>query len=158
MKGSPVVIDLLMQAATMEAALVTQYHLDKVDAKFQRLKCVAKKLSEFGEDCESYLKEIDQHIFFLGGSPAYSGGSASTSATITELYTRALACEVALVTAFNEFAIVCMNAKDDNTRNKFEHWIKWHEDNHIDWLEGQLASIEALGGEQQYLQITIKVG
>ena len=156
MKGNPLVIDALQKAASLEAALATQYHLDKRDARYMRLKSISKKLNGFGEDCEDYLKQVVDRILFLGGKPEYSAGSALTSATITEIFQDALASETVIVAAFNEMAITAMNAKDDNTRNKFEHWIKAHENDHIDWLEGQLASIATLG-EQNYLTIVVEV-
>lgn len=154
MKGNPAVIQALQSAVSMETSLQLQYHLDKRDLRYQSLKKMASKFSSFGEDGEFYAKEITDRIFFLGGDPQYASAMAQTRASVTEILQKALDAEIAIVTAYNDFAILAMNAKDDNSRNLIEHWVKWHEDNHIDWLERQLAQIEDLG-EVEYVKIQL---
>lgn len=145
MKGNSDVIGTLQEAASMELALAVQYMLDKRDLKYQSLKCLSSKFACFGKDSESYLKEITDRIFFLGSDPEYAPAGAQTRESVADILGKALEAETALVAAYNEWAILAAEAKDDNTRNKFEHWIKWHEDEHIDWLERQLAQISEIG-------------
>jgi len=154
MNGDPKVIGVLQQAASMEARLNVQYHLDKRDLRYRGLKKLADKYCGFGEDAESYLKEITDRIFFLGADPAYGAANAATRATLTDILQKALDAETAIVDAYNGYAVLALEAKDDNTRNKSEHWIKWHEDDHIDWLERQLAQI-ALMGETEYVKVQL---
>lgn len=154
MNGAPEVLEGLMAAAAMEAALATQYHLDKRDLKFQCLKRQAKKLSRFAEDCEDFLKQIVDTIFMLGGRPQYLAGSANERTDIRSVFQLALDAEMAIVTAFNDAYLIAQNAKDADTRNLYEHWIKAHEHRHIIWLEEQLAQIDKFG-EDQYLLLQL---
>jgi bacterioferritin len=158
MKGNPLVIEALKKAASMEAALATQYRLDARDAKYMRLKSIAKKLCGFGEDSECYLKQIVDRILYLGAKPEYSAGSAMMSPTITEIFQASLGDEATIVAFYNDLAILARSPsiKDDNSGNIAEHMVKWHENRNIDWLEGQLASIATLG-EQNYLTIVVEV-
>jgi bacterioferritin len=156
MKGSPEVIATLQKAASMELAIEVQYHLDKRDLRYQSLKKLASKFATFGEDSECYLKEITDRIFFLGADPEYLPAGATTRTSVTEILQRSLDAETAIVTAYNEWAILAAEFKDDNTRNKFEHWIKWHEDEHIDWLERQLAQISEIS-ELEYVKLQLEL-
>lgn len=156
MKGNPEVIATLQKAASMELALAVQYHLDKRDLRYQSLKKLSSKFSVFGEDSECYLKEITDRIYMLGADAEYDPAGATTRASVTELLQKALDAETAVTVAYNEWAILAAEAQDDNTRNKFEHWIKWHEDEHIDWLERQLAQISEIT-EIEYLKLQLEM-
>jgi bacterioferritin (cytochrome b1) len=155
MKGNPAVIGSLLTAAEMEAKLATQYHLDKRDLRFQSLKKLAKTISGFGEDCECLLKEITDQAFQRGASPVkYSAGDAVEKPSVTAILQDALTAENAIDTAFNNFYLVAAEKKDADTRNLFEHWIKLHEHEHIEWLEEQLSQIEKFT-EPEYLKIQL---
>jgi bacterioferritin len=154
MKGDPKVIETLMAAASMEAALVMQYILDRRDLRFQGLDHLASKIGGFSKDSRGYLDEITERVLYLGGDPEYGAAESTIAATITEMFQRALDAETALVAFYNDAAIEAMNAKDDNTRNKFEHWIKYHEDSQIDWLSRQLAQISSMS-EAEYVKVQL---
>jgi bacterioferritin (cytochrome b1) len=155
MKGNPAVIGSLLTAAEMEAKLATQYHLDKRDLRFQSLKKLAKTISGFGEDCECLLKEITDQAFQRGASPVkYSAGDAVEKPSVTAIFQDALTAETAIDEAFNAFYLIAQDAKDADTRNLFEHWIKLHEHEHIEWLEEQLSQIEKFT-EPEYLKIQL---
>jgi bacterioferritin (cytochrome b1) len=150
MRGNPVVVTSLISAAGMEAALAAQYHADVRDLKFQGLKSLKHKLSGFGEQCEQYLKEISDKVLELGGKLEYAAGSVAEVASITDLLQRALDSEMAIVKTFNDYYLQAQEAKDADTRNLYEHWIKWHTHKHIGWLERQLAQIKQFS-ESAYL-------
>jgi bacterioferritin (cytochrome b1) len=154
MKGNDAVVKSLMTSATMEAELATQYHLDKRDLKFQGLDRLAKKFKCYGEDCEDFTKEIVDKVFLLGGSPAYNAGNISEALSVTAIFQRALEKENAIILAFNDYYIVAVNAKDADTRNQYEHWIKDHTHEHIKWLERELDIIETMT-EAVYLQMEL---
>jgi|SRR5579859_5277201 len=154
MKGNPAVIASLLAAAEMEAKLATQYLIDRRDLRFQGLKKLGKRLAAFGEDCQSTLREMLDKVFLLGGSPSYSAGVAVESPSVTAIMQAAHAAETAIVDAFNDFYLEAQDAKDADTRNQYEHWIKMHEHDHISWLEQQLAQIEEFG-EAEYLKIQL---
>lgn len=149
MKGNKKVIDSLVASAPMEAQLAAQYHLDAQSVHHDGLKDIAHKLAKFGEDAEDYLKEIVCAILCFDGKPAYSAGSVETRESITAVFQKALDAEMAISTAYNDYAVTAMEARDDDTRNKFEHLIKWH-DQHACWLEKQLRQIAYLS-EKDYV-------
>jgi bacterioferritin (cytochrome b1) len=155
MKGNPAVIVSLTSAAEMEAKLATQYHLDKRDLRFQGLKKLGKKFAGFGEDCECLLKEITDQLFQRTNEPIiYSAGGAVEKETVTVMLKDALMAENAIDAAFNEYYMIAQDARDADSRNLLEHFIKLHEHDHIAWLEQQIAQIEQFG-EQEYLSIQL---
>lgn len=154
MKGDPKVINTLIAAASLEAGLALQYHLDKRDLKFQGLNRLAKKLSGFGEDCECFTKEITDKVFLLGGSLKIEAGSVTEATSVTEVLQRSLDYEARIISAFNDSYVIAQNAKDADTRNEYEHWIKAHTHGHIAWLEKELSVIGQFG-EAVYLQMEL---
>ena len=152
MKGNPEVVKSLVDALSLEARHATVYHLDKRDLKYQGLDKLAHKLAGFGEDCERFAKEITDKIFFLEGSPVVDAGRISEAPSITVIFQRALDGERAIVLAFNDYYLQAQEARDADTRNQYEHWIKVHTHEHIAWLEEQLADIKTFG-ELEYQSI-----
>lgn len=154
MKGDPKVLEALERAAAHELAAAVQYRLNERDLRYQGLKTLARKFCKFGGNSEDYLEEITDRILLLGGDPAYAAARATTASSLTETLQKALDAETAMVSDYNLSVALAVAAGDDNTRNKFEHWIKWHEDGQIDWLERQLAQIRSLG-ESEYIKIQL---
>lgn len=151
MKGDPQVIADLNTALGMEATLNEQYRLSARALKFLGFKCMKNKIEDLGDDTSDYRRDLLDRVYFLGGTPAYGIGSPADRGSITAIFQNALDMEMAIVAAFQGFLVTAMNVRDDNTRNKYEHWIKWHEDDHISWLEKQLRLIDAMG-EVAYIQ------
>jgi bacterioferritin len=144
MKGNEAVIASLKEAAAIEAALATQYRLDKRQLKRWGLSGIAKKIGGFYDDAEDWLNWFVDRLLLFNQKGDYAGGRAVNRSTVADTLQKALDAEEALQKRFNEMAIEAMKASDDNTRNHLEHAIKAHED-HIEWLERQLALIATLG-------------
>ena len=158
MKGDPKVIAALQAAIPMELALSAQYKLDARNLKHLGLKKLGCKLAYFAKDCDRFVGKLADRLLYFDVAPQYSVTlNANTADGLTAMFQAACDAEAELVTAYNESALAAMNAKDDNTRNLFEHLIKFHEQNHtgekggahIEWLEEKLAQI-ALYGEKEF--------
>lgn len=151
MKGDPQVIANLQTAATMEATLNEQYRLDARTFKFLRVKTLKCKAESFGDDCSDRRREILDRIYFLGGTPAYTIGAPKEGGVgVQAILQNQLNLENALLPFFQKACAQAWQALDDNTRNLYEHWIKWHENDHIVWLEGQIRILNAIG-EIEYI-------
>lgn len=150
MKGNPQVISDLNAALAMEATLNEQYRIDERGLKFIGIKCLSNKIYQFGNDISDYRRDMLDRVYFLGGIPDYDIVSPEDRGSVTQIFQNELDMENAVVTAMQAWLINAMNARDDNTRNLYEHWIKWHENDHILWLEKQLKLIDAIG-EAEYI-------
>jgi bacterioferritin (cytochrome b1) len=153
MKGNMAVIAALQSRAADEAQLAAQYHLDKLNLKFYGLKSIAKEFSEFGEDCELWLKKVSFRILALGGDPAYSAGAAKTRADLVAIFQGATAGESALISAYNQDGAAARAAGDNGTGHRIDHLIKYHERHaeKLEQLSAQLADLRDSGFKGAYV-------
>jgi bacterioferritin len=155
MIGDPAVIRTLQAAVPAEAHANIQYRAWSRLLKFMGADKTAKKVKEFGDATHKFLKmATDQLLFLSGDSPALPSFNISPITepnpnTITQLFTEALAMEMKICAAYEQAIPVCVTALDDETRNIYEHFVKWHHDI-VRWLEKQLRLIADLG-EPAYL-------
>jgi bacterioferritin len=154
MKGAPEVVTLLNEAVGLEATLNEQYRLDSRSIKYLGLKGLKKKYEAFGDDVSNWRRDLLDRVYFLGGTPTYTVNSPTERLTVTDLFTMTHDFEVNICTIFEKDIQVAMRALDDNTRNMFEHFIKWHQDQHISWFEKQLRLIGAIG-EAEYISARV---
>jgi bacterioferritin len=153
MKGSPKVIAVLQAALPMEATLNEQYRNDEALLRFWHLKKLPGKIDKFGDDAHQYRRMIGKRLLRISGDePAtaqFSIGPVKCPTSVTAMFSDDLASELAICTAYEDNVAICTAEKDDDSRNLFEHLIKWHHDS-VAWLEAQLRLIKSLG-EQEYL-------
>lgn len=145
MKGAVEVIALLNDAVTRESTLNEQYRLDARSVRYLGLKGLKCKYEKFGCDTSDWRRDMLDRIYFLEGDPDYTPGKPVERLTVTEIFSATRDYEVAMCAVFEQDIVICTRALDDNTRNMFEHFIKWHQDWHIAWLEKQLRLIGAIG-------------
>lgn len=149
MTGSPEVLKCLVASLAQEFHLNLQCRLDSKTLKNSGVKKLAKKLYCFADEAHTFYCKLINRIEFLGGDPTCTIGQIVRRTGVTEILSASLSAEMAIVTPMEDYAILAFNAKDDGTRNLFEHLIKWHQCQ-IKWIETQLRLIEALG-EDEYI-------
>ena len=152
MQGNPQVIANFRQALPLEAQLNIQYRMDLQLIKFLGAKKLAGKFHKFGDDAHDWMKAVTKQILFLTGDRATEGyqmGPIVEPPTLTALFEDSLSREARICDLYETFIPVAMNALDDQSRNLWEHLIKWHRTHQL-WLEQQLAIITALN-EREYL-------
>jgi len=156
MVGNPQVIKSLQAALPLEAHLNIQYRTDQRVVKFMGVSKIAGKIKGFGDDAHLFQGKLQKQLMFLESVGTDSPINVNftimpivTAPSITELLRHDLGLEVSSCTQYEDWAIQAWNNKDDETRNLFEHLIKWKHD-HVRWLEKQLRLIKGLG-ENEYI-------
>lgn len=144
MTGSPAVIASLRAAQDLEATLSLQYGLDASCLEDMGLKKLAKRADRYSDEAEDYLDKITDRILFLEGDPSFNSANIKAQLSITDLLRNELDMEMLIVDPYEGSIQIAVAARDDTTRNLFEHLLKWHQ-KHIDWIEEQLTLIDALG-------------
>lgn len=155
------VIKNLSETAGMLQDLHNQYQLGKRKMKHTGIDCIGNKLGKFQHSCHKHLNKVIRRAMFLGDEDFTYKVSPSVrspdeiEAILQELLTQ----ELDLVEKLQIYLKQAMTADDDNTRNLYEHLIKWHEDEWrgssgkapIDWLEQQISLIKKFGVKEYLL-------
>ncbi len=147
MKGEAKVIDELNARLAEELTAVNQYmvHAEMCDDwHYGRLAEPIKKraIAEM-----KHAESLIERILFLDDRPIVSNlNPIHIGAAVPEMHANDLVAEVDAVKAYNESIRVCVELKDEGTKEMLEA-ILVDEEDHVDWLEAQLAQIEQAGRE-----------
>ncbi|MCS6975544.1 MAG: bacterioferritin, partial [Gemmatales bacterium] len=151
MKGHPQIIDGLNQALTIELTAINQYFCQaKMCQNWGYLHLFKKHYEEsMGE--MKHAEKLIERILFLEGVPEIARYDVIRVGTdVKEQFENDLALEMKGVKTYNELIELCIQMKDNGTREIIEPILADSEE-HVDWLETQLDLIEAVG-MQNYLQ------
>jgi len=148
----------LSDTAGMLQDLHNHYQLGKRKLKHFGIDCVGDKLGKFQHECHSHINKVIRRAMFLGDEDFTYKVSPSIKSpdSLTPILEDLLTKETELVEAMQGYLAQAMDVKDDNTRNLYEHLIKWHEDEWrgssgkapIDYLEQKLAQIKSVGEKE----------
>jgi bacterioferritin len=144
MKGSPEVITLLNEAIGLEATLNEQYRLNARSLKYLGLKKSKCKFESFGDDTSNWRRDLSDMVYFYDGTPQYQVASPQERSSVEDIFRSIHDAEVSVCDTYEQNIQTAMRAFDDETRNLFEHLIKWHHA-HIAWLERQMRLIGTIG-------------
>ncbi len=150
MQGNEKVIETLNALLADELGAINQYmvHSEMCDDwGYGRLhEAIEKRAIEEMRHAEKLIGRI----LFLDGKPVVSELSPITiGADVEAQLKNDLAAEVGAVKAYNDGIRLAVEVGDNGTRELLES-ILTDEEEHIDWLEAQLAQIEQMG-IQNYL-------
>jgi bacterioferritin len=150
MKGDRKIIDILNEVLTSELTAINQYfvHAEMCDNwGYDRLHNEIRKHS-IGE--MKHAEELIERILFLEGVPNVQRlGKINIGETVPEQFNVDLALEMDAVKRLNAGIEACRVADDNNSRHLLEEILE-DEEEHIDWIEAQIALIEQTG-VQNYL-------
>lgn len=155
MEAKPGVIDYLNNILTNELTAINQYFVHAEMCEnwgYERLyhKLRALSISEMRD-----AEELIEHILYLEGVPNVQRlGQVRVGETVPEQLRLILEDERNAVNTLREAIAHCVQVGDFTTRNKLEEMIR-EEEEHINWLETQLATIGQVGVEN-YLTQQIK--
>ena len=145
MQGDTTVIELLNEVLTNELTAVNQYYLHAAMQKNWGF----TKLGDY-----TYAESIDEmkhadllihRILFLEGHPNLQRLHPLTiGETVPEQFTADLGVEVRAMGTLRRGIARCVEVPDQTTRQLLEGMLA-NEEEHIDYLETQLALIQALG-------------
>ena len=150
MQGNAAVIEMLNEVLTNELTAVNQYFLH---ARMQKNWGFSKIADHTYAESIDEMKHADvliERILFLEGHPNVQRLDAvRIGETIQEQYSADLAVEVHAMEALRRGIAVCREHDDHVTRLLFERILE-SEEEHVDYLETQIALISQLG-ETGYL-------
>jgi bacterioferritin len=150
MKGDRKIIDTLNDVLTAELTAINQYfvHGEMCDNwGYDRLHHAIRKHSI--EEMK-HAEEVIERILFLEAVPNMQRlGKINIGENVPEQMKVDLALEMDAVKRLNEGIEQCRELDDNNSRHLLEEILE-DEEEHIDWIEAQIALIEQVG-VQNYL-------
>ena len=155
MKGDAGVIQYLNKALYNELTAINQYFLHAKMLKNWGLKELADHEYKESIDEMKHADKLSERILFLDGLPNFQAlGKLRIGENPRELLACDLALELEAVPDLKAAIAHCESVGDYVSRQLFADILE-SEEEHIDWIETQLALIERLG-EQNYLQAKLE--
>jgi bacterioferritin len=150
MKGKPEVLEVLQKSLSEELQAISQYFLHgemQSNWGYKRLYAEIKKQA-IGE--MKHAEEIIERILFLEGLPELNNfPKLKIGKTVEQQLQNDLNLEKGAVADYNDYIVVARKAGDNASADLFEALLK-DEEEHVDFLESQLALIKEIG-LQNYL-------
>ena len=155
MKGDAKVIEFLNKALYNELTAINQYFLHAKMLKNWGLKELAEHEYKESIDEMKHADKLAERILFLDGLPNFQAlGKLRIGENPLELLQADLALELEALPVLRAGIAHCETIGDAVTRKLFTDILD-SEEEHIDWIETQLALIDRLG-EQNYLLTKIE--
>jgi bacterioferritin len=150
MQGDPEVIALLNEQLTSELTAINQYFLHaKMQQNWGYTELAGKTRAESIEEMH-HAESVTDRILFLEGLPNYQRlFPLRIGQTVREQFQADLSVELDVVARLRPGITMCREKGDITSANLLEG-ILANEEDHIDYLETQLALMDSLG-ESLYL-------
>lgn len=155
MKGDQKVIDLLNEVLTNELTAVNQYFLHGRICDNWGYERLHKKLRDQSMDEMKDADLLIERILYLEGLPNMQRlGKIEVGENVPEMLRLDLEVERNAIGVLNRGIQLCREARDNGSAELLEDILEGEEE-HENWLEGQLTAIEQVG-VQSYLAEQIK--
>jgi bacterioferritin len=147
MKGDPKVIEVLNEVLTGELTAINQYFLHARMCKNWGFDRLAHKVYEESIDEMKHAQSLTDRVLFLEGVPNLQKlGKLAIGESVPEQLANDLKLESQALTLLRGAIKICWDASDHVSREMLEDILE-NEEEHVDWLETQLALIKDLGKE-----------
>ncbi len=147
MKGDAKVIAVLNQALKAELTAINQYFLHAEMCENWGYQKLAKHMRAESIEEMQHAEKLIEHILFLDGAPNMSDYfRINIGQNVKAQLQNDLNVEYDAVKRLNAGIETCVKAGDNGSRELLDG-ILTDEEEHIDWLEGQLHAIEEMGIE-----------
>jgi bacterioferritin len=151
MKGDPKVIEFLNGALRNELTAINQYFLHSRMFKDMGFKRLADKEYEESIDEMKHADALVERVLFLEGLPNLQDlGRLKIGENPVEMLECDLKLELVAIPLLREGIAHCESCQDYTSRELLEDILE-SEEEHVDWLETQLALVAKVGREN-YLQ------
>jgi bacterioferritin len=145
MKGSPRIIELLNQALTKELTAINQYFIHSRMCETWGYQALAKKYYEESLGEMKHADELIKRILFLEGTPNMTRyDKIKVGDTVKRQLESDLQIELDAIEQLRPAIRLCLEEMDHASRELLEH-ILVDEEEHVDWIEGQLHIIKEAG-------------
>lgn len=145
MQANPKVMKALEDLLQAEIAAINSYFIHaKLLSNWGYTKLGAKAYEESMDEMRHTEQLVDRIVYFDAIPNLNKIGRVKVGKTVREQFGLALELETAQVERLNAAIVICNTAGDDGTRLVLEPMVTAGEGS-IDWLETQIAAIEALG-------------
>jgi len=155
MQGDAKIIEILNDVLTAELTAINQYFVHAEMCEnwgYDRLHSIIRKHS-IGE--MKHAEELIERVLFLEGVPNVQRlGKINIGENVPEIMKSDYALELEALPRLNKGIETCRELGDNNSRHLLEA-ILHDEEEHVDWLEAQLALLEQVG-TQNYLAQQIR--
>lgn len=157
MKGNDKIIESLNRALTVELTAINQYFCQAKMCKNWGYAKLARKHYEESIGEMKHAEKLIDRILFLEGVPEIARYDVIRVGTeVKEQFENDLKLEMSGVQHYNQLVDLCIQLKDNGTREIVEPILSDSEE-HVDWLETQLHLIEKVG-IQNYLTEQMDAG
>ena len=155
MKAKEGVVEFLSQVLKAELTAVHQYLLHAAMCKNWGYDRLHEHFSHLATEEVSHSSGLIDHILYLDGTPNVAHlDEVAAGRAVEDLYKADLEFEVGDVELLRKAIAHCAKIGDFTTRHLLEHMIKDSEE-HVDWFETQLRTIDQVGLDR-YLSEHIK--
>lgn len=147
MKGDPKIIAQLNKVLGNELVAINQYFLHARMLDDWGLKRLGKHEYEESIDEMKHADELVQRILFLDGLPNLQDlGRLKIGENLREVLECDLSLEMVAIPDLRDGIVLCEEARDFISRDLLRAILD-SEEEHVDWLETQLALIDSMGLE-----------
>lgn len=152
MKGSSKIIDLLNHALTKELTAINQYFIHSKMCENWGYLALAKKYYEESLGEMKHADELIKRILFLEGTPNMTRyDKIKVGDTVKKQLESDLQIELEAIEMLRPGIKLCLEEMDHGSRELLER-ILVEEEEHVDWIEGQLHVIKEAGYDNYLAQ------
>ncbi|SRR6266542_2979969 len=145
MQGDKKIIDILNDVLTAELTAINQYFVHAEMCDNWGYEHLYERVRKHAIGEMKHAEQLIERVLFLEGLPNVQRlGKINIGQTVPEQFKVDLALEVDAVKRLNDGIETCRELDDNNSRHLLEEILE-DEEEHVNWIEAQLALIEQVG-------------
>jgi len=149
-RGKPEIVELLNDVLTLELTAINQYFAHLKLQEHWGYRKLAEKYREESIDEMRHAESVIERILYLEGMPNLQRlGSVQVGESVPEQFRLDLGLELQALERYHQGITLAEQVGDHGTRQLLLGFLE-DEEEQVDWLETQLAAMEAVG-EANYL-------